>query len=151
MKEYFKDLFKYNNWANQRVYDSILNMDNINEKAVELFSHIINSQKIWLSRVTNKGDNPVHPWEISPLGQCILIANQTGFDWMRFIKETSEENLSLEIVYKNSQDKEFKSKVSDILIHVINHSTYHRGQIALIVKSSGGVPAVTDHIMYKRG
>ena len=150
IKKHYIKLLEYNDWANQRALDSILKTELIDQRAIRLFSHIIASQKIWLSRVANKGDNPVSPWEEYSLDICGLLSKQIHEDWIKFVEENSEEKLLSQINYKNSQGNVFKNKTVDILTHVINHSTYHRGQIASIVKASGGIPAISDYIFYKR-
>jgi uncharacterized damage-inducible protein DinB len=44
----------------------------------------------------------------------------------------------------------FSNDIKSIIFHVINHSTYHRGQIASEFKQNGLDPMVTDYILYKR-
>jgi len=54
------------------------------------------------------------------------------------------------IVYSNSKGETFTNLVKDIIFHIINHSTYHRGQIAMEFRQSGLEPLNTDYIFYKR-
>ena len=46
----------------------------------------------------------------------------------------------------NSKGEPWTSRVEDILLHVVMHSAYHRGQIASDVRASGHTPAYTDFI-----
>ena len=50
----------------------------------------------------------------------------------------------------NSKGETFSNKIKDILFHIINHSTYHRAQIATDLKQNGIEPINTDYIFYKR-
>jgi uncharacterized damage-inducible protein DinB len=50
------------------------------------------------------------------------------------------------VKYRNSKGEPWSSRVEDILIHVLFHSAYHRGQIALQMRASGLTPAYTDFI-----
>ena len=50
------------------------------------------------------------------------------------------------VEYRNSKGESWSSSVEDILAHVLLHSAYHRGQIALQMRSSGIAPAYTDFI-----
>ena len=59
-------------------------------------------------------------------------------------------NLEERISYFNSKGEEFINTIRDMLFHVVNHSTYHRGQIATDSKLHGLAPLVTDYIFYKR-
>jgi uncharacterized damage-inducible protein DinB len=149
-KEEYTDLFLYNIWANEAAYKSIIETKDIDEKTARLFSHIVASQKVWLSRIEYKGDNPVAPWHLYPFENLLVITRQVNNEWLNFIENSHEEKFNEEITYYTSQQKKMTNKVSDILLHVINHSTYHRAQIASLVRASGGIPAVTDYIEYKR-
>jgi uncharacterized damage-inducible protein DinB len=46
--------------------------------------------------------------------------------------------------------EKFANTIKDIIVHVINHSKYHRAQIAQLISLSGGEPAKTDYIVYQR-
>jgi uncharacterized damage-inducible protein DinB len=55
-------------------------------------------------------------------------------------------SLDDKVEYRNSKGESWSSRVEDILAHVLLHSAYHRGQIALQMRSSGIEPAYTDFI-----
>ena len=59
-------------------------------------------------------------------------------------------DLTATMSYTNSKGQTFSNSIRDILFHVINHSTYHRAQIATEFKQNGLEPLVTDYIFYKR-
>ena len=48
--------------------------------------------------------------------------------------------------YTNSKGELWENRVLDVLSHVLLHSAYHRGQIALEIRRSGSAPAYTDYI-----
>lgn len=50
----------------------------------------------------------------------------------------------------STEGVKYESTVLDILTHVVNHSTYHRGQIASLIAATGTKPAVTDYIALTR-
>jgi uncharacterized damage-inducible protein DinB len=151
MKDHFINLLTYNNWANQRAFASIVDTFGIDERAYELLSHIIAAQKIWLSRIQSNGDNPISSWAKFDKKELLMLLNNVHNDWMTYISESNDEQYGLTINYKNSRGEEHTKKIKDVITHVFNHSTYHRGQIAIIVKACGGVPAVTDYIFYVQG
>jgi len=61
------------------------------------------------------------------------------------------EDLGREIDYRTSDGRAFRSTIEDILLHVALHGSYHRGQIALLIRGGGGEPASTDFIAFVRG
>ena len=61
-------------------------------------------------------------------------------------------DLETPISYQNSQGQLFTNSICEILTHVINHSTYHRGQLSPLLRVAGiQGPISTDYIFYKRG
>jgi uncharacterized damage-inducible protein DinB len=54
------------------------------------------------------------------------------------------------VKYANPEGGFFENKISDILFHLVNHSTYHRAQIAMQFRLNDIKPPVTDFIAFKR-
>lgn len=54
------------------------------------------------------------------------------------------------ITYRNSSGVEYTNTLEDILLHVAEHGVYHRGQVALLVRASGGNAIPTDYIIFTR-
>ena len=46
--------------------------------------------------------------------------------------------------------EKFQSGLDDIMLHVLNHASYHRGQVALLQRADGQEPAYTDYIQFVR-
>ena len=49
------------------------------------------------------------------------------------IERLIETDLEKSILYRNTRNQEFTSRIVDILTHVVIHGAYHRGQIARVV------------------
>ncbi len=146
MKEQFIDLLEYNSHFNQLLIKIYLkNKDFFNEKMISLLNHILNAQQVWNSRIIIETSFGV--WQINP-DKKILEINQSNFE--NSIKILNERNLDEIIVYINSKGDEFQNSIQEIFFHFINHSTYHRGQIAMLMKQAGLEPINTDYIFYKR-
>ena len=147
MKGFFRELFEYTFHFNEKVIDVVLNNHEIiSDKTILLLCHTINTQEVWKSRILG---NPslTRPWDLQPVDN-LLNLNQTNFnDSLRII-----DNFEFETVvdYTNSRGEHYKNTVKDILFHINNHSTYHRGQIATDCKLHDIKPLVSDYIFYKR-
>ncbi len=61
-----------------------------------------------------------------------------------------EGRLSEKIAYKNLKGQSNESLLSDIMLQLITHGPYHRGQIASLIKRAEGAPPATDFIIYAR-
>ena len=146
MKKQFIDLLEYNSHFNQLLIKIYLEKkDSFNEKMISLLNHILNAQQVWNSRIIFEDSFGV--WQINP-DEKLLENNQSNFE--NSFKILSERNLDEIIVYRNSKGDEFQNSIREILFHFINHSTYHRGQIAMLMKQAGLEPINTDYIFYKR-
>ncbi len=146
MKDFFEDIFKYHNHFNQLLADQFeINSHQISDRSIPLFSHMLNAHQIWNSRILHQppfGVNDVHD---IPTGK--KIDNHNLDSTLKIL-----ENFSLDTVinYKNTKGVEFQNSISEILFHVINHHTHHRGQLISDLRQVGIEPLVTDYIFYKR-
>ncbi len=52
----------------------------------------------------------------------------------------------MDVAYTNSKGEPWTSSAGDIVMHVILHGAYHRGQIAIVIRAAGEEPAYTDFI-----
>jgi len=148
-KDHFIHLFKYNDWATRQTAESIMNPKKKNRKSAELLSHIISAQKIWLHRILGKEVN-IDPRQKLTEEEWIPQSTPLTAEWINLLEGLKEKDFERRIEYKNTKGEKFVNTLKDIIVHVINHSTYHRAQIALFVKKSGDEPARTDYIVYQR-
>jgi len=146
---HFTNMYRYNNWATERTANSIINLDEILPEAVRLLSHIISAQQIWLNRITGEHSS-ITPWDNYTIDESISKSVELTGKWINLLDGNGRDFLEKRIHYQNSKGEKFDNSVKDITTHVINHSTYHRAQIAQYVKKANGTPAVTDYIVYQR-
>jgi uncharacterized damage-inducible protein DinB len=149
MLEHLIHLFKYNNWATERTANSIINLDEILPGGVRLLSHIISAQQIWLNRITGTESN-ISLWDNFIIEVSISKSAELTNQWINLFEGKEASFLGKRIHYKNSDGEKLESSIKDITTQVLNHSTYHRAQIALLVRQANGTPAVTDYIVYQR-
>ena len=145
MKSFFKELFEYNHHYNQKLYDQFKEHQ-ISAKPLRLFNHILNAHHVWNNRIESK-EPAFSPWDLHLLDE-LRDMDQTNFEHSLLILENFD--LDDTIHYTNTKGEAFDNRVRDILFHVINHSTYHRGQIAFSFRVQGLEPLVSDYIFYKR-
>lgn len=67
-----------------------------------------------------------------------------------YLGSVGEDDLAAPLTYKNFAGAEFRTPVGEILLHVAQHGTYHRGQIATAVRAAGVTPVNTDYINFVR-
>jgi len=146
METFFKDLFSYNNLFNSKIIDVLNeNKNNISENSIRLICHIVNVHRIWNYKI-KPGENPLASWDSHRLIELSEI-NKINFNESIIILGSFQ--LNSPINYSLSTGQRFTNSVQDILFQIINHSTYHRGQIAKEFKNAGLEPLLTDYIFYK--
>lgn len=150
MKKHFRDLIQYNDWANMRVLITLEQSDFKNERLLQLFSHLISAQIIWLNRIKDIPTSPFPLWEQYKLRELRTMTEESTTNWLNYMDHHKFETFEEMIFYKNSSEKKFENTIREVITHVVNHSTYHRAQIATLLKEEGIEPPVTDYIVYAR-
>lgn len=143
--EHFRRQFAYDAWANGEVLSAIRTTQGDNKRALELMSHIVAAERLWLERLEQKPQSlPV--WPKADLGWCEAQATELKQLWAEYLGRIPESDLAREISYKNTKGETWTNTIEHVLTHVILHSAYHRGQIASHMRSIGQTPAYTDFI-----
>ncbi len=150
MKNYFERLYRYNNWANDIILKA-LSENNVDDAEIsKLISHLIAAQEIWISRITNRPPNVNGVWTVFTPEENRKLAEASGSDWLAFIDNIQESDYRRIISYKNTQGIAYDTPVIDIMCHAVNHTSYHRAQIAKLLRQMGIAPPNTDFITYAR-
>lgn len=146
MKAYFKTLFDHEYWANLKVLESLITADELSKKVIEIFSHTIAAQRIWLDRI-NGINTELKVWEVFEIKIMFELLEINNSDINKIIDKQDLEQL---IAYQNSKGEYFTSTISQILTHLALHASYHRGQVILLIKSRVSTLPATDYILYIR-
>ncbi|WP_299181374.1 DinB family protein [uncultured Chryseobacterium sp.] len=146
MKEKLIDLIEYTYHFNKEmihvISDHIVQID---DKIISLINHSLNAQQVWNSRILEEQSFEV--WQINPFENLQEI-NRSNY--LKSIQIIESRDLDEKIEYQNSKRTRFENTIFEMLFQVINHSTYHRGQINSLLKAQGIEPILTDYIFYKR-
>jgi uncharacterized damage-inducible protein DinB len=145
LADYLRRQFSYDEWANREVLNAIRSAGGANQRSLQLMSHILAAELVWLERLTHQLQS-VPVWPEPDLAQCEAQAAQLGGQWLEFLDLLTAGDVSQSITYKNSKGEEWTSTIVDVLTHVVMHSAYHRGQIASHMRANGQTPAYTDFI-----
>lgn len=146
MKTFFKELLEYTFYFNDKVITLLLETEAIPEKALLLLNHTLNAQEVWNTRIEQKPVT-IEIWGLRPIDSLKEINEANYKNSLRIVDGF---DFDAKIKYSNSKGQVYENTVCDMLFHIINHSTYHRAQIATDCKINGITPLVTDYIFYKR-
>lgn len=120
------------------------------QKAVDLMGHIVAARRMWLFRfgVSNQ------PVELFPrnvdLAELPAVIDAMQKEWSAYLDTLDETELARSFEYQSYEGPRFSNTVEEILTQLFGHSWYHRGQIAMALRSIGAEPAVTDFVFWTR-
>jgi uncharacterized damage-inducible protein DinB len=163
MKAHFEQFAAYNHWANARLYEAAFALSDADyRRDVGAFfrsmhgtlNHLLVADRIWLKRLTGQGDHPdrldaiVHDHR-----RALALARADEDDRIvRYVASLDEALLDGLQEYKTTSGKPFQQKRSDILAHLFNHQTHHRGQAhANLSICTGREPPPLDLLQFQRG
>lgn len=143
MKEHFLELYAYEDWAMRKIIPLVEVSGDA--EAARLFRHILLARQLWFNRVSGNDDQFV--FDGIELEECIKAYERNQSKWVAYIDDIEEFDAMVE--YKTLEGDLISSKLKGILTHVVNHSTYHRGQITAILKGKLKLES-TDFIFFLR-
>jgi uncharacterized damage-inducible protein DinB len=145
-----RQLFEYDFWANREALASLSTVTGDAARSRRFFNHIIGAQRIWLSRFETPESPSMEPWPVLTVSEAQAAIEDLHKRWMGLLSRLTPEKLTEALVYRNTKGQEFKTPIQDVLLHLVMHSVYHRGQVAAAVRDSADKPASTDYVVYVR-
>ena len=120
------------------------------QKAVDLLAHLVAARNMWLYRL-GFGNQPVELFPAGiPLTRLPEMLDEMHAAWGRYLESLTDTELARRFEYASYDGPRFSNTVDDVLTQLYGHSLYHRGQIALLLRSIGAEPAPTDFIYWTR-
>lgn len=149
-KLFFQQLFEYDAWANEKVLGMLREVVKDHARARGLMAHILAAQLVWMTRLHERDSSGIALWPDHTLDQCEAWLEHNRESYAAFLGAAAEDTLDHSVAYTNFQGETFTTPVSEILLHVAHHGTYHRGQIALALREAHHTPVNTDFITWAR-
>jgi uncharacterized damage-inducible protein DinB len=153
-------LYAYNQWANARFFEAIEGLDETRRTAplessfpsvIATLGHIVGAEWIWLSRWQGTSPAGFPEWLQNPtLEDLRSRLTQVESDRTAFLAGLTEDDLQRPLAYKLLNGTASSTRLLDLLLHVVNHSTYHRGQVTTLLRQVGATPPATDYVVYTR-
>jgi uncharacterized damage-inducible protein DinB len=145
MKELLVQYAAYNLWANKSITDHILMLEPAlhHQNVVSSFPtlhatvlHMWIAESAWWQRVKLLEKITIPAEAENPTMQDVVtgLLAQSAL-WEDWVKNTSEMMLMHVYSFQNSKKELYKQPVYETVMHVINHSTYHRGQLVTMMRT----------------
>lgn len=152
------EYFEYSLWASLKVLEAVekLPVEVIEQDRGNSFGgilgtlvHVFQADRVWLKRFVGQ---PYAPLVIA--GETVSVA-QLRAEWpvvlgefVAWIRAQQEGKLEERLFWRNVKGEDKTEVMYKILLHVVNHGTYHRGQVITMIKQAGGEVVSTDLVYY---
>ena len=142
---------RYSGWASRRLLDAALALDpelqhremNVSHKSLfDTLAHIHSADRAWLGRVLGS--------PITQDDQMELAWPEIQRRWVEWSETLEDSDLDRIIAYKDFRGNDHQTPLCQIVLHVVNHATLHRGQVMAMFRQLGVAPPPTDLIFYYR-
>ena len=162
MKKVFARYAAYNVWANQRLATCIskLTEEQAIREVTSSFNsiyatvlHLWDAESIWWQRLKMNEhlDIPSAGFSGNTNELCNNLIKQSIL-WSEWAEQATEAALEHEFIYRNSKKEQFKQPVHEVMMHLFNHQSYHRGQLVTMFRQVGmkDIPGF-DYFLFTRG
>ena len=117
----------------------------------DTLNHVYLAELVWLRRVQGQRDTKLadlpSPADLTALGQAWPEVHQAWIDWSRAV---SGDDLQKPLIFLNMKGGEIQMPHWQLVMHLVNHGSYHRGQVATMLRQAGIKPPGTDLITFYR-
>ena len=153
-------LIEFNYWAKARMLGAVESLREellYNDLKTSFGSlhgtlvHICGAENVWLQRFVNV-PNPkmLTAADLPKLDDLKTKWGEVEKGMLAYVGSLTEERLAESLSFLNFKGEPVNNIVWQSLQHLVNHGTYHRGQITSMIRQLGGTPANTDLIAFYR-
>ena len=161
MKELLRQYAAYNAWANQKLFDLILSLpEEMHNREVpnsfpslyKTILHMHDAESIWWQRLKML-ERIIVPSETmkGKLPEIVNSLLNQSRQWEEWVGNASDLAIEHVCQYQNSKREHFKQPVYQMILQVLNHDSYHRGQLVTMLRQLNieKIPQ-TDYIVWTR-
>lgn len=150
---------RYSGWASRRLLEAALKLDQdqlyrdmgaSHKSLLDTLAHIHFADRIWFSRVVDPAVQTIDGGELLPHESLQRDWPAIQRRWEEWADSLSDADLARVVDYKTLNGDPYQTPVWQIVLHVVNHATLHRGQAMALFRQLGVAPPATDLIFYYR-
>ena len=147
-------MWDYTKWADARAFDAVAklapepylkDLGSSMKSVRDTMVHLVSAQWIWLSRW--KGASPKAMWTAGDTPTVAALREKSSAlhgEIEAFVSAQTGATLAGDVTYQNLKGDTLKFPLGALFLHVVNHSTYHRGQVTTLLRQLGAQPVATD-------
>lgn len=158
--DYARQLYDFNAWANRRVLDACaaLTPEQFTRPLGSSFSsvrdtlaHVAGVEWLWRERWRGRSPASIPAAELyADLAALRAPWEKVGGELLAFVRALAASDLGRRVSYRNTAGQAYESEMWEMLAHLVNHGSYHRGQVITLLRQLGAAAPATDFIAFRR-
>jgi uncharacterized damage-inducible protein DinB len=154
-----RTLYDFDQWATLKTLESVASLKpeeysrDLNTSFGSIHGtmvHILSADRVWLSRWRGMSSSPMKAEDVPTIEVLKKQWDSHSLELNNFLRTLREDQLSAPLSYTDFKNNVNAQILAQQMQHKVNHSTYHRGQIASMLRQLGAKPINTDLITYYR-
>lgn len=155
-----KLLHAFNAWATNRILDAVApmpphsymkDMKSSHGSIHATLVHMVDAEKTWCARMAGEPEPElVTPEEVTSFEELRTLWEKVGFEMAKLLGTMTDRKLQTRFKAPSPRGKTFTHTYWQVIQHVVDHSTYHRGQVITLMRQLGVVPPNTGLIAFYR-
>jgi len=151
-------LAAYTRWADERMFAAVgalaseaflRDLGSSLKSVRDTVSHLVGAQWVWFGRWT--GAAPRGLWDAAGYPDLPPLRARWEETWREmgsFLEGRTDDQLRADCAYTNTKGRPFTYPLGALVLHMVNHSSYHRGQVATLLRQLGAQAVSTDLVVY---
>ena len=158
--EEMRTLYDFNAWANHRSLEAAAKLSNEDfvkpmgssfASVRDTLAHIYGAEWVWLERFQGRSPAALpNPAESADAASLRAMWGEQEARLLAFVAGLTQEDLNRVMEYKTLKFGVYANPLWQSMQHVVNHGTYHRGQVTTLLRQLGAQPILTDLMHYYR-
>lgn len=154
-------IYDYNKWANSRVLDAVSkltpeqftkDLQSSHGSVRDTLAHILAAEWIWLERWNGVSPRALFDPADFPTFETVRTRlSKVESERDQFIDGLTDQSFDVPITYTNTRGEQWTYPLGQMLQHVANHSSYHRGQVVTMLRQLGAEVYPVDLLVYMDG
>lgn len=150
-------LFAYHQWASQRILDHAAACGEgvYTREGGSSFpsiratiAHTIGVEKLWFKRMNGIENPPFEEFDVETEAKAQQAYLLLHAEMELYFASLTEESWQEELIYRNTKGDEYRHSREEMLFTLINHASYHRGQMTALLRQFGKPGIALDYIYF---
>ena len=158
--EQMQGLYEFNAWADRRILEAAGSLSNEQfrkemgssfSSVRDTLAHIYGVEWVWLERFQGRSPEKIPgPAKYPDLASLRAEWNEFESTLLKFVRGLTQEDLERTMEYKTMNFGVYSNPLWQSMLHLVNHGTYHRGQITTMLRQMGAKPILMDLMHFYR-